>query len=183
MSFSRIIFLVVLITSFPIAEGIAQSTGYVGTEVQVYPAGLIIGARGGVDLGARQEINFRAGYNITDRRDFGKHDNEEGGGRGFGLGYRYYLSNKLNGFFAGVRTDLFFLEIDWRDNNPLQNGTTDIVVLQPTAEVGYDILKKNAVWSLQPTISLGVEINIQTEGEPVGEGAILLGGLNLTYGF
>lgn len=179
----KITLVLLFILSSSVPKGYAQSSPHLGAEAQVYPAGIILGVRGGVDLGNQQELNVRLVYNITDRQDFGKHDNEEGEGPGFGVGYRYYLLNKLEGFFIGGRADLFFLEIDWRDDNPLREGRTDIIVLQPTAEVGYDLLKNNPAWSLFPTLSFGVEINVDTDGEPVGEGAILLGGLNVSYGF
>jgi hypothetical protein len=34
-------------------------------------------------------------------------------------------------------------------------------------------------WIFTPGIAFGVEINVKTEGEPVGEGAIILVGLML----
>lgn len=161
----------------------AQSNNNLGIEIQVYPAGIILGLRGGFDVGNHNELNQRLGYNITRRGDFGKHDNEEGGGPGFGVGYRHWLGNKLGGLFFGARTDFWFMDIDWRDDNPLREGSTDIIVLQPSAEAGYNLLKNNADWLLAPTVSFGYELNIKTEGEKVGEGAILLGGLNLGYKF
>lgn len=173
--------------------GFAQISNNIGLEVQVYPAGVIPGLRGGLNLDRQNELNLRLGYNITRRGDFGKHDNEEGGGPGFGFGYRYYLLNKRHGLFLGARTDLWFMDIDWRGTSaPIAppgaqpvttEGSTDIVVLQPTLEAGYNILKNNADWLLAPTVSFGYEFNARTEGEEVGEGAILLGGLNLEYNF
>ena len=39
----------------------------------------------------------------------------------------------------------------------------------------------NGRFVLEATVALGVEINIDTQGEAVGEGAILLGGLAIAY--
>lgn len=151
-----------------------------GAEVQAYPAGVILGVRTEWQADEHNALNLRLGYNIARRGDYGKHDNEEGGGPGFSIGYRRYLHGWLPGLFAGIRSDLWRMDIDWRDDLPAEiTGTTEITVVQPTVEAGYDLLKPNSAWRVVPTISFGYEINVDTEGEPVGEGAILLGGVNI----
>ena len=58
-------------------------------------------------------------------------------------------------------------------------GTTNITVVQPTVEGGCALpVGENRFFS--PTIAFGYEINVVTEGEPTGEGAILL--LGFTFG-
>lgn len=170
----------------------AQNAKTIGLEVQGYPAGVITTLRGGLEISPQQELSLRLGYNYTDRGDFGEHENEEGGGPGFSLGYRYYTGEELDGFFLGARANLWFLEIDWRDDLSCPpnatcvdsvTGTTDITVLQPTAEIGYNLLGGRSSWMLAPVIGFGWEFNIRTVGEDVGEGAILLGGINVAYLF
>ena len=151
-----------------------------GAELQVYPAGLIATAHARRELDERDSVFLRAGYNFTDRQDFGEHDDEEGGGPGFGVGWRRNLSPDADqGWLFGGRVDLFFLEIDWMDDPPATpaSGTTDIVVLQPAVEGGYG-------WNLsggrlELTATLGAEVNVDTDGSDVGEGAIGL--LGVTY--
>ena len=101
--------------------------GDLGVEVQGYPAGIMVGPRVSFAAGDHHEINFRGAYNLTDRRDFGENDNEEGGGPGGGLGYRYYFKNNRTHFFLGSRLDIWRLEIDWR-NDDGSSGETDITV-------------------------------------------------------
>ena len=153
----------------------------VGVTVQAYPAGLIVAGRASLPIRTRSILTAHAAYNSTDRRDFGEHDNEEGGGPGFGVAFRRYLSARYEGWHLGVRTDLWFLEIDWEDDTPPRSGTTDITVLQPTAQAGYAWTVANGRLVLEAIVALGVEINIDTQGEAVGEGAILLGGLSVAY--
>lgn len=172
---------IIFATFFPVGAQ-AQATEHIGLELQVYPAGVILGIRGGLIFDRHQELNLRLGYNIARRGDFGEHDNEEGGGPGFSVGYRYHFKDNLEDLFIGARTDIWFLDIDWRDDQPLRTGSTDITIIQPTLETGYDLLKRSD-WTLAPTVSFGYEFNIKTEGEEVGEGAILLGGVNATYSF
>ncbi len=150
-----------------------------GIEIQQYPTGFLFGARGEYGFKSHQSLDFRVGYNLVDHRDLGKHANEEGGGIGFTLGYRYYFQPQSTRFFLGARTDLWFNKIDWQDS-PSISGTTNIVVLQPTAIAGYLFLI-NEKWSITPTLAFGWEINIVENGEPVGQGSILLWGLNFNY--
>ena len=184
--------IVLLLGAFSTAE--AQPAKTIGLESQAYPAGVITTLRGGLEITNQQELSVRVGYNYTDRGDFGVHDNEEGGGPGFSLGYRYYVENELDGFFIGARANLWFLEIDWRDTriicgtvppcfDEVVRGTTDKTVFQPTAEIGYNLLSGRSSWMLAPVLGFGWEFNVRTDGEEVGEGSILLGGLNVAYLF
>jgi len=176
------------------ANAHGQRAKTIGLESQAYPAGVITTLRGGLEITNQQELSVRVGYNYTYRGDFGVHDNEEGGGPGFSLGYRYYVENELDGFFIGARANLWFLEIDWRDTrimcgtippcfDEVVRGTTDITVFQPTAEIGYNLLSGRSSWMLAPVLGFGWEFNVRTDGEEVGEGSILLGGLNVAYLF
>jgi len=153
-----------------------------GGEIQVYPAGVIGAGRASVALSQRERLLFYVGYNLTDRGDFGEHDDEEGGGPGFGLAWRRYFSGvDRDGWYAGARADLWFLEIDWRDDEPARSGRTDVLVLQPTAVGGRAWVWDDLVLDLG--LALGAEVNLDTDGEDVGEGAILLGGLGFEYAF
>ena len=151
-----------------------------GVEIQAYPAGIITSAQLSYIYSEKQLFTVNIGLNTTDRRDWGEHDNEEGSGSGFGLGWRHYFRSATRGFNVGVRTDVWFLSIDWIENVGAV-GTTDITVVQPTAQLGYSLPLKDERWIIQGSVSLGAEINVQTEGEPVGEGAILLAGVSVGY--
>jgi hypothetical protein len=155
-----------------------------GAEFQWYPAGVMFGLRSDLYYNKHENINLRIGYNLTDRQDFSAfNDKETGGGFGFGIGYRYYFG-KRKGFFLGARADFWWLDIDWEDfNESLQIneiGTTEIVVFQPTIEIGYQfVLDKH--WIIAPAFTNGREINLITNGEKVGQGWITLIGLNVGY--
>lgn len=154
-----------------------------GVEVQAYPAGVIPGLHAEWRLSERSVLTARLAANVTDRRDWGEQDDEEGDGFGGGVGYRYFFGDDLDGWLVGARVDLWDLEIDWRDDNPAAEGTTDLIVLQPTVEAGYAWRLPDSRWRIDATVSLGAEINVDEDGRDVGEGAIVLGGLTATYGF
>lgn len=154
-----------------------------GVEAQAYPTGFIPGVRFSYGISDYSDLNFRLATNIADREDNGEHDLEEGDGPGFSMGWRRYYQTTHLGWFWGLRADVWFLEIDWEDHvNRQAQGRTDITVFQPTAEAGYRF-DLGSGWTFTPALALGFEINVETDGEDVGEGAILLGGLSLTYRF
>lgn len=152
----------------------------VGLGVQLYPAGTMINLKSNWKVSPREILTGKLGYNFARRQDFGKHDNEEGGGPGFTLAYKRYFKTALSGWFIEGRAAMWFLDIDWRDNTPLRSGNTDITVFQPTAGLGYDFLMGDAM-KLGLIAAFGYEVNLATNGEPVGEGGISLLGISLVY--
>ncbi len=157
-----------------------------GIEAQWYPAGAIFGLRYEIISLPGHAINARIGYNVADRKDWGVQDNETGAGPGFSIGYRYYLMNVIEGLFVGGRADMWWLDIDWRDDidgQPSITGTSEITVFQPTIEVGYRATFFNDKISLAPALALGREINIKTKGAEVGQGGIVLLGFSAGYIF
>lgn len=150
------------------------------TELQAYPAGFVAAAQARKQLGDGATFFLRGGYNFTDRQDFGERDNEEGEGPGVGIGYRQDITPmRSSSWFWGVRADVWWLEIDWRDS-ALGRGTTDVTVFQPAAELGYRVWQQDG-GAMEYAASLGAEINVETDGEEVGEGAILLVGVTWVF--
>ena len=155
-----------------------------GFEGQIYPTGYLLGLRGEFALAEKHSIDLRVGTNIFDHQDFGVQDEEVGDGFGFTLGYRYYFSKEKEKWIAGIRSDLWWNTVEWKNNTVIDDleGTTEIFVVQPTAIVGY-VWKLGEHFQITPTIAFGFEVNAITDGAPTGEGAILLGGINLDYQF
>lgn len=149
-------------------------------ELQAYPTGLIPGVRVDLNVAGKNAAYLRLGYQLIDHRDLGKHMDEKGSGLGFTLGYKRYIKSGFQGLFFGARNDIWFNKIDWEDFNIViaRSGTTKITVVQPTAEAGY-LFELGNGWIFAPTLAFGFEINVKTKGEPTGEGAIVLLGLNV----
>ncbi|MFT5168427.1 MAG: hypothetical protein ACI8P3_003670 [Saprospiraceae bacterium] len=165
-----------------------QETGKykeIGLEYQQYPTGALPGLRVELSWAAHHSVALRVGYNIARHGNAGEHQLEEGGGFGGTLGYRYYLKPENIGLFFGGRTDLWFNKIDWKDEIGTANelvGQTDIIVLQPTAVIGYLFFIQKKI-TIAPNLAVGYEINIAQRGANVGEGAIVLGGLTVGVRF
>ncbi len=171
--------------TLPVEHVSAQNTAVhsaSGIEFQLYPTGYIGTARLTYPMLEKLTITFHVGFNVTDRRDLGEHDEETGSGIGVGAALRYFFKGEGSGLHAGVRSDLWFMDMTWQENSGLF-GLTDIVIFQPTAQLGYTIVPKNSQLLFDATIAFGMEINIQTQGSPVGEGPVLLGALGASYRF
>lgn len=153
----------------------------VGVEAQVYPTGLLAGPRIEVALGEVDAFHARAAVHYADRGDAGEHDDEEGDGWGIGIGWRRWLEAYGTGWSLGARLDYWRLDLDWRDDGPpLREGNTDVDVLVPSLEGGYSWAIRGGRFDL--TLGLGYELNVETDGEDVGEGAILLLGVSFSGG-
>jgi hypothetical protein len=148
-----------------------------GLEVEGYPAGVIVGGTHAWPLGDQGTVATLAGWNFTDRRDWGEHDDEHGGGPGVGVAASRWLGAGRAGWGIGVRTDLWWLDVDWEEAG--RSGTTEIVVLQPTVRAGYAWHFDSRDTRLDVSVSLGAEINVAIDGEEVGDGAILLLGIGV----
>jgi len=157
----------------------SESLYEIGVETQVYPTGVIPGVRFAFLPDSKNEYTLRVGYQFIDHRDLGKHLDETGSGFGGSIGYRRFLKDNSKGFAIGARVDVWKNTIDWEDEVigiPV-TGTTDIIVLQPTAIAEY--VFSFGDFKVIPSVAFGIEWNVKTEGEPTGEGAILLLGLTL----
>lgn len=171
--------LILLIPGFILAFGaLTAQAGSLGPELRAYPAGLIPGLRGEVSVGETDLFLIHAGYNSSDRHDWGEHADESGGGGGLGLGWLHRLGSAPRGWFLGGRVDYWQLEIDWED--PGRSGRSNVDVLQPTAVGGYR--RDSGRWHFEASLSAGREINLSTDGEDVGQGWILLAGLGALFG-
>ena len=162
----------------------SQIEGYktvdVGGEFQWYPKGYIYALHLAYNFPVHHSIQLRLGYNKSNWKDKGIHDNEEGGGPGFSFGYRYYFLVRPHGFFLGARSDLWRLSIDWKQG--LFTGTSKVWAIQPSIEMGYMLLINDMVF-ISPSIAAGTQSNISTEGQPVGDGFLILPSISIGWKF
>jgi hypothetical protein len=148
-------------------------------EFQAYPTGLIPGFRLEKTFGQRSAAHVRLGYNWIRHGNAGKHDLEWGDGCGFTLGYKRYFREGFEKFSLGIRNDLWFNEMEWKDQigtTGFANGSTKIIVVQPTLEASW-LFRFGSDWFITPSLAFGYEVNVKTVGSPTGEGAILLAGV------
>ena len=158
----------------------AQAPTDLTIEFQAYPTGLIPGIRIDKGFGEKHAFHLRGALNLIDHRDLGVQDDERGSGFGGTFGYRYYLKPEFQGWFLGIRTDVWRNTIEWESLTDIPSaGTTKLWVVQPTLEGGYLFLLGNQSWVFSPSLGFGVEVNVVTEGAETGQGMILLVGFSI----
>ncbi len=184
-----------LIFNYSIAQenkGLSERPYELGVEYQMYPTGYIpsIKFEFGIGKYLKHGLNLSLGYNIARRKGWGQHEDERGGGYGGGIGYRYYINRVFEGLYMGAKVAVWDTKIDWRNSgtdeilwtNDDVFSSTDILILQPTLEIGYKFRLREK-FILSPQLSLGWEYNAKTIGDPVGQGAIFLWGGDIAYRF
>lgn len=157
-----------------LALSISAQFGF-NVELQAYPTGLIPGIRFEQNFKNNSSAHLRIGLNAFNHRMLGVQDEEIGSGFGFTLGYAKQI--KQSKFAIGIRNDIWFNRVDWADFStvPEERGQTDILVVQPNAELTYRI--DGNKYSIRPSAAFGLEWNVQTEGRPTGQGPIFLIGI------
>jgi hypothetical protein len=174
----------ILIGMFLIVSGtISSQNSMLGLDFQVYPTGILPGIQFETFFRGQNSITTKLGVNVVRHRDLGIHEDERGSGAGGTVGYKYYFAENRTGWFSSLRIDLWWNQIDWKDQIGTSSevgGASDITVFQPTLMGGHRW--KWSSFYLDAHISFGYEVNVKTEGAKVGEGPILLIGLTGSFG-
>lgn len=166
-------------------KSLASGKFKIGADVKWYPAGWIVGPSVAYAAAPKHILNAGIAVNLADRKDFsGLNDDEKGTGFGGNIGYRFLFNPTKSSFFLGARVDLWGMKINWKDKvgTPQAiNGTTNITIFQPTAEIGYWLKLKDNKWNFLFSGGGGAEVNIKTKGKEVGQGGIWLLGVTVYY--
>jgi len=151
----------------------------VSFELQIYPTGIIPGLRLEKNFARKNAAHIRVGAQLINHWGFGVQEREWGYGYGTTFGYKRFFTENFKGYSLGVKCDLWQNFISWENNSDAPSktsGKTKIYVIQPTMELGYTFLK-NENLIITSTCAVGFEWNVKTEGQPTGEGAIILFGV------
>ena len=157
---------------------VGYTTTDIGAQFQWYPSGTISSLHVAFNSRIHHSLFVQLGYNKANRKDNGEKDNEKGSGLGGAIGYRYYFRPYPHKFFIGAKTDIWRMKIDWVQG--IQAGESKTWTLQPIFEIGYTFIINDQAF-ITPSISNGVEINLKTEGEKVGQGFITLIGISAGF--
>ena len=145
----------------------------IGSEIQLYPAGIMPLITSNIFLNDKWALRFRMGGNFADRQDFSPYnDDEVASGFGATIGLVRYVPYRNGHFIFGASIDTWNMWTDWKDGLQSQNptsGKTYNLVIQPWVNAGYLFDVSNR-WNLGGSLGFGREINVITRGEKVGEG-------------
>jgi len=172
---------------------IAYGQSQVELAMDVYPAGILPTVGYAIPVTGGVSMRLMLSCNVTNRRDWGRHDQEDGHGPGIGAELPLFPATDGRGLFFGPRIQLFRMVINWEDKPDCSDeqcapssparmvGQSRIIVVQPMGVVGYRFERPGLIRSWFFRAGLGAEINAVTLGDDVGEGAIFIVGAGMGF--
>jgi len=155
---------------------VGYNTTDIGAEFQWYGNGKFIGLHVAVNAKLHHSFHAEVGYYIAGDPSATFYANENNGGLGLGLGYRYYTMLRPHAFFIGVKANLFTNKVKLLGTQEPEWRTSKIFI--PAFETGYMILI-NDLFFITPTLAIGYKTNLEfksiDEQKAVGLFGISLG--------
>lgn len=139
---------------------VGYNTTDIGAEFQWYKDGKFIGLHFATNAKLHHSIHATIGYYVAGDPTAGFYYNQNKGGPGLGLGYRYYINLRPHAFFIGAKADLFTNKIMLTTQTPEGPYTSKIFI--PSLETGYMFLI-NDMFFFTPTIGVGYKTNLESK--------------------
>ena len=165
--------------SFGQMAEIGYNTIDVGAEFQWYKDGKFIGLHLASNAKLHHSIHAEIGYYIAGDPTAAFYNNQNEGGLGLGLGYRYYTMLRPRAFFIGVKANLFSNKITL--NTPTPESYTSMFFI-PAIETGYMFLV-NDMFFITPTAAVGYKTNLQNVMKVETKKAVGLFGISCGFKF
>ena len=155
-----IFFLAFLFNASNAQMEVGYNTTDIGAEFQWYKDGEFIGLHLATNSKLHHSFHATIGYYIAGDPTASFYYNQNNGGLGAGLGYRYYTNLRPHGFFIGAKADLFTYKIMLDTQAP--EGPHTSMIFIPSLQTGYMILI-NDMFFITPTASVGYKTNLQSK--------------------
>jgi hypothetical protein len=155
---------------------VGYNTTDIGGEFQWYKDGKFIGLHLATNAKLHHSFHATIGYYIPGDPTASFYYNQNNGGLGAGLGYRYYILLRPHGFFMGAKADLFTCKI-MLDTQTSEDPYTSMIFI-PSLQAGYMILI-NDMFFITPTASFGYKTNLQSEMSLDEKKSVALFGISL----
>ena len=171
------LFLLLFILNASHGQDVGYNTTDVGAEFQWYEDGMFIGLHTAINAKLHHSFHGEVGYYIAGDPTASYYANQDKGGLGLGLGYRYYTKLRPHAFFIGVKANLFTNRIVLLGTQDQEEHTSKIFL--PAFEAGYIILI-NDLFFITPSVAVGYKTNLEStisldEKKAVGLFGISLG--------
>ncbi len=158
----------------------AQEVGYnttdVGAEFQWYKDGKFIGVHLATNAKLHNSFHAMIGYYMAGDPTASFYENQNNGGLGVGLGYRYYIDLRPHGFFIGAKADLFTYKV-MLDTQTSEDPSTSMIFI-PSLQTGNMFLINDMLF-ITPTISFGYKTNLQSKMSADEKRSVLLFGISI----
>jgi len=155
---------------------VGYNTTDMGAEFQWYKDGKFIGLHFAMNAKLHSSFHATIGYYIAGDPTATFYYNQNKGGPGAGLGYRYYIDLRPHGFFIGANANLFTNKVILNTQTPEGPYTSKIFI--PSLETGYMILI-NDMFFITPTVALGYKTNLESKLSVDEKKAVALLGISI----
>ena len=159
---------------------VGYTTTDIGGEFQYYKDGKFVGLHIASNAKLHNSIHAEIGYYIAGDPTATFYNNQNKGGLGLGLGYRYYTMYRPHAFFIGVKANLLTNKIILVGTQDPETFTSKIFI--PSIESGYMILI-NDMFFITPTVSLGYKTNLESKMKLDEKKAVALIGISTGFKF
>ena len=159
---------------------VGYNTTDVGAEFQWYKDGKFIGLHLATNARLHHSFHATIGYYMAGDPTAPFYYNQNNGGLGVGLGYRYYILLRPHGFFIGAKADLFTHKVTLDTQTP--EGPYTSMIFIPSLQTGYMILI-NDMFFITPTASVGYKTNLQSDMSINENKAVGLFGISCGFKF
>jgi hypothetical protein len=166
-------------TTFSQMAEIGYNTIDVGGEFQWYKDGKFIGLHFASNAKLHHSIHAEIGYYMAGEPTGAFYQNQNKGGLGLGVGYRYYTMLRPHRFFIGAKANLFSNKITL--NIPTSESYTSMIFI-PAIETGYMFLV-NDMFFITPTAAVGYKTNLQNVMKVETKKAVGLFGISCGFKF
>ena len=156
---------------------IGYNTVDVGGEFQWYKDGKFIGLHLASNAKLHHSIHGEIGYYMAGDPSAVYYYNQNKGGIGLGLGYRYYTMLRPHAFFIGIKANLFTNKVTLTTQVP-ENRTSKILI--PSIEAGYMFLI-NDLFFITPGVAVGYKTNLELKADE--KKAVGLFGMSMGFKF
>ena len=150
---------------------VGYNTTDTGAEFQWYKTGKFIGLHAAVNAKLHHSIHGEIGYYIAGDPTAAFYNNQNKGGMGLGLGYRFYTRYRPHAFFIGAKANFFTHKVTLTTQIP-ETRTSKIFI--PALETGYMILI-NDLFFITPAISVGYKTDLELKAADEQKAVVLFG--------
>src|SRR5215204_649231 len=157
---ATLFFLVFIFNASHAQMEVGYNTTDIGAEFQWYKDGKFIGLHIAANSKLHHSFHVTIGYYIAGDPTASFYYNQNNGGLGAGVGYRYYVRLKPHGFFIGAKADLFTYKVTLKTQTLMIDGPYTSMIFIPSLQTGYMILI-NDMFFITPTASIGYKMNLQ----------------------
>jgi len=175
---STLFFIVFLFNTSHAQMEVGYNTTDIGGEFQWYEDGKFVGLHVAVNAKLHHSFHGEIGYYMAGDPTASFYYNQNNGGLGMGLGYRYYTNLRPHGFFIGAKADLFTHKVSLKSQTLMVDGPYTSMIFIPSLQTGYMILINDMLF-ITPTASFGYKTNLQSKLSADEKKSVALFGISI----